>query len=158
MNLKAFRKATISRRVFFGSISAAVAGLWARSSQLSAGDKPKRKAARPTGGAKAAAAFSTSTCTDLCEAQYDACYNGCKTLRSKVQRAICYSACASQYAACLSNCVALVVVDYATATAQWIRDNPGLAILGATVVIGGVTFIVVTGGSGSLVLAPVFAL
>jgi hypothetical protein len=39
-------------------------------------------------------------------------------------------------------------------SAQWLFEHPEYAVIGATVVIGGVVFIVVTGPGGALILVP----
>ncbi len=62
--------------------------------------------------------------------------------------------CMAQLVADLAECEALYLASLATDAANWIARNPGLAALGAIVVIAGVTYIVVSGGSGALVLAP----
>ena len=58
---------------------------------------------------------------------------------------------------CEAENAAEAVEEAMAAAAQWIADHPGAAV-GAVVVIGGITFMVVTGGTGALVLVPVAAL
>jgi hypothetical protein len=82
---------------------------------------------------------------------------------TKVGRFFCKRGCEFAYLECLKARAVLNVVrrtfDTAGAFHDWARQNPGLVILGAVVVIGGVTFIVVaSGGTGAVALAPLVAL
>jgi RHS repeat-associated protein len=55
-------------------------------------------------------------------------------------------------------CAANYTFDTLADAGKWIHDNPGKATVGAVVFVGGTAFIVMTGGSGALVLAPCAAL
>jgi len=76
-------------------------------------------------------------------------------------RAAAFAAARAAYAARLAACAALqagrVVVANASAAAAGIAAHPG-AVVGTIVIIGGVAFIVSTGGGGALVLRPAAAL
>ena len=50
-------------------------------------------------------------------------------------------------------CAATYTFDSVAAAGQWIHDNPGKAAIGTVVIVGGTAFIIVSGGSGALVLA-----
>ena len=82
-------------------------------------------------------------------------------IANPIARAAAIAAAQAAYAARLAACAALqagrVVVASATATKDWIKAHPG-ATVGTIVVIGGVVFIVSTGGAGALFLAPAAAL
>ena len=75
-------------------------------------------------------------------------------------RAAALAAADAAYAARLVACAALqagrVVVATASATADWIAAHPG-AVIGTIVIIGGVVFVVSTGGAGALLLVPAAA-
>ncbi len=93
-----------------------------------------------------------------CYEKYDiTCGNKCRRMRSKVRRAICWAACAEEYAACLATVAAGAVCSAVGSAAQWLADHAG-AVVGTIVVIGGITYIVATGGAGALVLLPAAAL
>jgi hypothetical protein len=106
-----------------------------------------------------------SACTDACDRAYDPiCANTCRAMRSRVRRAICWAGCAEEYAACLAACAAEAVgeavedgarkvADALSRAAQWLKDHPEV-VVGTLIVVGVVTFVVVTGGSGA-VLVPV---
>lgn len=96
-------------------------------------------------------------CKDACYDSYLDCCQGCKRHRSKVKRALCYSACFNVYVACLVGCETERVLSVMEAAAEWIADHPEV-VVGTIVVIGAVTFVVVTGGSGAPVLVPALAL
>lgn len=57
---------------------------------------------------------------------------------------------------CYSWCASKRVVATAADAIEWAENNP--LIVGTVLVIGGITFIVVTGGNGLPMLAPVLAL
>jgi RHS repeat-associated protein len=88
-----------------------------------------------------------------CDAEHIACFRRC------------YGGCevddhgdkGSRYRLCQAKCLAEYMAGEAANTAdelrQWIIDHPQ-AIIGTIVVIGGVVYIVATGGLGSLILVP----
>lgn len=104
----------------------------------------------------AMAGQSYDTCRDICYYDYDlGCCEPCRRLKGYKAR-LCYAACATALAACYAACEANRVNQLIVDTAEWLTNHPEV-VLGTVVIIGGVTFIVVSGGSG-LILAPVFAL
>lgn len=150
------RKRTLcgSRRTFLGGIVAG--GIIAVAPLL----KVIRASSQPTPRdgpmTYAMAGGDIEACREACYAAYELCCQGCKRFRSRARRAICYAACAEQLAACYAACEAARVGRVLDDAADWIADHPGV-VVGTIVAIGGVTFIVVSGGSG-LALAPVLAL
>jgi len=87
---------------------------------------------------------------EWCEDEYEDCKDRCKKRRSRAGRAICYAICMDIYA----ECIAEVAVRDAC---SWIGDHPVECTVGAIVIIGGVAFVVVSGGSGACVLVPLAA-
>ncbi len=109
-----------------------------------------------------------SACTDACDRAYDpGCADTCRAMSSKVRRALCWAACAEEYATCLAACAAEAVgegiedlargmADALSRAGRWLADHPEV-VIGTIVVIGVVTFIVLTGGAGAPVLVPLAA-
>lgn len=160
-----FVKAFIVRRRFIGGMMTfGSAGLWGLAGFTSASEKPKKSSQqpknrpRPMGQIMAAAnQDDVALCMARCSANYDACCQGCANSgKGKVSRAICYSACMNSWVGCQTTCAALAAVQTTIAVGDWMRDHPEI-VVGTVVVIGAVTFVVVTGGSG-LALAPLLAL
>ncbi len=92
-------------------------------------------------------------CKEGCYDMYLLCCQGCKSLRSRIKRAICYSGCFTPYVACLTGCEADWALSVAEEAVVWIAEHPEI-VVGTIVVVAGVTYIVATGGTGALVLVP----
>ncbi len=88
----------------------------------------------------------------LCSEFFDACMGGCNQRSNAFSRAACKAGCNAQYAACVAGQLLQGLRSVAQDALNWIAANPG-AVVGTIVVIGGIAFIVCTGGSGALVLA-----
>ena len=78
-----------------------------------------------------------------------------RSIANPVLRAAAIAAARANYAARVAACAAmragLAVAESISATANWIAEHPG-AVIGTIVIIGGVAFVVSTGGSGALIL------
>lgn len=98
-------------------------------------------------------------CMAACESQYYACRGTVnRSGKSAVWKAsIGYPGCMTAWIACHTECRAAALGNAISAAADWIAANPG-AVIGTIVVIGGITFIVVSSGGGAIALAPVLAL
>jgi len=87
--------------------------------------------------------------------------NYCEHLVCQPAFMACSALCAAAFAECQAEEAAKDVCEVAAAAAtvadaaQWLADHPG-AVVGAVVVVAGVTFVVATGGAG-LVLVPAAA-
>ena len=68
----------------------------------------------------------------------------------------CQSKCLAEYMACIGQKVAERAFASMAAANEWLVNHPEI-VVGTIVVVGGVTFIVATGGLGGLVLAPAAA-
>lgn len=91
-----------------------------------------------------------------CEVVYDGCVAGCRCLKTRYARALCYAACMAEYAACLGSVTAERAFETLDDALQWVADNPEI-VIGTVVVIGGITYLVTTGGTGAVTLVPLLA-
>ncbi len=124
----------------------------------------KSNTTKPSHGSRyhvnsAVAGNSFESCMAGCEAQYYTCCDSVRRSRkSKAWKAsIGYPGCMASWLACQSGCSALAIGTAISGAADWIANNPG-AVVGTIVVIGGITFIVISTGPGAIALAPALAL
>ena len=97
------------------------------------------------------------TTVEDCDDEYwNVCVPKCrrmpnKTIADKAKRKLCWVGCMADYSACLASVAAERVCDI-------VREHPVECAVGTIVVIGAVTYIVVTGGAGACTLVPLVAL
>jgi len=99
----------------------------------------------------------TESLWKACQNQLTECTDTCNRKRKPETRRECFIACNKKYYTCLQ-LVGLVkaTFDAFDAAWSWIKNNKG-KIVGAVVIIGGVAYLVSTGGSGALILIPLGA-
>jgi hypothetical protein len=99
----------------------------------------------------------TESLWKACQNQLTECTDTCNRKRKPETRRECFIACNKKYYTCLQ-LVGLVkaTFDAFDAAWSWIENNKG-KIVGTVVIIGGVAYIVSTGGSGALILIPLGA-
>ncbi len=137
------------RRRFFGTMLVASIISFLSPSLIAADKKRSRNRrqglAMSTGGTNEACLSAAAEAYVLC----------CKGLRgSKVWKAtVGYPGCMAEYVADLAKCEAQVVAELADDTVAWVRANPQL-VIGTIVVVGGIAYVVSTGGAGAVVLIP----
>jgi hypothetical protein len=96
-----------------------------------------------------------------CEREQILCFRRCWRRRppwpvergSRGHYLYCQSKCLAEYLLCVGETAAEMAFASMSAAMQWLREHPGV-VVGTIVVVGGVVFIVATGGSGALVLVP----
>ncbi len=95
---------------------------------------------------------ANKTCVDSCIKALPA-----KKRKDKAEQRTCEQKCHKEYMVCLARAGLVKKVFNAFDTAwSWIKEHK-TAIVGSIVVIGGVAYIVSTGGSGALILIPLGA-
>jgi len=95
-----------------------------------------------------------------CDAEHNECFANCWkrnppwpiTKGKGGHYRYCTTTCLESYMKCVSENAAEKVFDCFCAAIEWINQNK--VMIGSVVVVGGVTYIVVTGGLGSLALVP----
>jgi len=100
--------------------------------------------------------YQDSSGLNICEVELWECQEDCEDdwecggrSRLKIPELIlCMAKCQALYEACL-------LVEGTEWLLSYCSRNPGVCVLGALIVIGGVAYVVSTGGSGALVLVPV---
>lgn len=152
-----------SRRAFLGGI--ATSGLVLSSvvlGRVRGGDKAAKSKNRKfilAGNGRSNSTSGLSSCLAACEAEYYACCAGVqRSRRSALWKAtVGYQGCMTSWIACQVACEAEAIGQALSSAVDWIASHPE-AVVGAIVVIGGVTFVVVATGGGGLALAPFLVL
>ena len=90
----------------------------------------------------------------ICNDQLKTCGKACRRRTSEDAKRKCFEACNTQYYACLSLAgLTKMTFDAFDKAWSWIKENKA-KVVGTIVIIGGVAYIVSTGGSGALILVP----
>lgn len=90
--------------------------------------------------------------TDLCESLRDSCLrNNCDIETNPVRRVLCQMQCEAEYSLCRVQGLLNKLSDALEEGLDWLRQHPEV-VIGAIVVVLGITFIVATGGAGAPLL------
>lgn len=92
----------------------------------------------------------------LCNKQLATCGKACRRRRSEDAKRKCFIACNAEYTLCLQATGLTTRFDALDKAWEWINAHKA-EIVGTIVIIGGVAYIVSTGGSGALILIPLGA-
>jgi len=96
-----------------------------------------------------------------CDQEQIACFRRCWRRKppwpidkgSRGHYAYCSASCLAQYMECIGENAAERAFDSMSEAMEWLGEHPEV-VVGALVVVAGVTFVVATGGSGALILVP----
>ncbi len=93
----------------------------------------------------------------LCNEQLASCGKACRRKRSEDAKRKCFEQCNKAYSRCLQLAgLTKKTFDALDKAWEWIKGHKA-EIVGTIVVIGGIAYIVSTGGSGALILIPLGA-
>lgn len=96
-----------------------------------------------------------------CDAEHIQCFRSCWRRKppwpcekgKSSHRRYCSAKCLAEYTACLASNAAEATFSTLADAANWLANHPEV-VVGAIVIVGGVAFVVSTGGSGALILIP----